>query len=262
MDDDLRGLCGILRSGGIERPEWEARQIFRAGQSDKERQIMAWRRASGEPLAHVLGEWDFYGLTLKLSKDTLIPRPETETLVDKALEALRGKGGGADVLDLCCGSGCIGLAVASEHPPARVTLLDISEGALETARENSKKFAHVSVGWGDALSDPPETLQESFDLLLCNPPYISAEEWDGLERSVRDYEPRLALFGGEGGLDFYRAVASRWRSVLRPGGLLLFEIGYRQAKQVSKIMRDQNFENIETFQDIGSRDRVVAGQKQ
>jgi release factor glutamine methyltransferase len=165
------------------------------------------------------------------------------------------------VLDLCAGSGCIGLAVASNCPHTRVILADWSEDALRVCRQNIRRCeltAQVSTTRVNALEPAPSALWD-FDLILCNPPYIPTGVWDGLDHSVRDYEPRLALDGGEDGLDFYRAITSGWKSALRPGGKLVFEVGYDQASAVTMIMEEQGFEEVHSFQDPGEHWRVVEG---
>ncbi len=244
-------VAQILRNGGIARPEWEAKQIL-ATPGDAE--VLAKRRAAGEPLAYVLGEWDFYGLTLKITPDVLIPRPETELLVDEVLLYLRSRAGEpCDILDLCCGSGCIGLAIAANYPPVRVTYADASEAALNAARRN---------GCGevlrlDALRPPDQTL--TFDVLVCNPPYIAPDEEP--DAAVRDYEPPLALYGGEDGLCFYRALFPGWLSVLKDGGFLAVETGWRQGEIVLQMAREAGLSGVKLVKDYAGHGRVVTGKK-
>ena len=165
------------------------------------------RHLAGEPVAYLIGEWEFYGLPLDISESVLIPRPDTETLVDHVVAWLRPLPE-CRVLDLCAGSGCIGLAIASQVPGARVVLGELDEGALRICRQNIRRNSLsgqvVSLKM-DALSDPPPRLGD-FDCLVCNPPYIPSGDIAGLDVSVRDYEPHLALDGGADGLDFYRSV--------------------------------------------------------
>ncbi len=244
-------IARILRESGIARPEWEARQIL-AAPGDAE--ALAKRRALGEPLAYVLGEWDFYGLTLKITHDVLIPRPETELLVDKVLSFFRAAPEEpCRVLDLCCGSGCIGLAIAANCPSVRVTYGDVSEAALEVARRNGCEEVLLL----DALSPPGETLLDSFDVLVCNPPYIAPDE--ELDAAVRDYEPPLALYGGTDGLCFYRALLPAWVSVLKDGGLFVVETGYRQGECVMQIARDAGLTDVQLIRDYAGHGRAVSG---
>lgn len=217
-------------------------------------------RLSGKPLAHILGEWDFYGLCFRVSAATLIPRPDTETLVDEGLEFIKKQPPGARVLDLCCGSGCVGIAVAKSLPGTRAVLADCSEDALRIARENigmhrlTKQIYALRL---DALCGHSETLG-AFDLILCNPPYISEKEFAGLEPSVRLYEPRAALVGGTDGLLFYRCVAPSFKAGLKAGGRLMFECGRDQAAAVAAIMEEAGYEDIRIRRDLSGIERIVA----
>jgi len=219
------------------------------------------RRLAGEPVAYITGEWEFYGMMLNVTPDVLIPRTDTEVLVDKAIEMLRGREENTRVLDLCCGSGCIGLAVAENVRNSRVILVDKSLKALRVARSNVLKnnlTRSVTCIDADACAPPP-VLLGSFDMLLCNPPYIPSEDILGLDPSVRDYEPVEALDGGPDGLDFYPAVTRYWRAVLRDRGCLMFEVGIGQAAAVKQILEDAGFAGVQVFQDTLGIDRVVAG---
>lgn len=268
-----------LRQAGVEQDQLEARELlaFAAGKTREEllrdmplytsdpvinrfREIMK-RRLAGEPVAYIIGEWEFYGLTLSISKDVLIPRADTETLVERALETVRGRTDEVRVLDLCAGSGCIGLAVASRLPNATVVLGELSEGALRVCRENIHRcgFAdRISSVRVNALENPP-VLLDDFDLILSNPPYITAREMTELDPSVARYEPRMALYGGEDGLDFYRAIAPKWRRALRIGGKMIFEVGSPQAEAVAEILANSGYRTIQSFQDPGDHWRVVEG---
>ena len=219
------------------------------------------RRLGGEPVAYISGAWEFYGLPLQITPDVLIPRSDTEVMVDKALELSRQRNSSPRVLDLCCGSGCIGLAMAHELPESRVVMLDLSRKALDVARRNIRLnglSARVVCMEGDALIPPADNLG-SFDLILSNPPYIATAEIDTLDSSVRCFEPRSALDGGEDGLCFYRFIASEWKHSLRTGGWLVFEIGETQAADVMKIMRLAGYKNVDCVKDTAGHDRVVFG---
>ena len=268
-----------LRQAGVEAAQLEARellcyasektrnQFFRDRNlyvSDhverRFRELMD-RRLAGEPVAYIIGEWEFYGLTLDICRDVLIPRADTETLVDRGIVFVKDLPDGTRVLDLCAGSGCVGLAVAANCPNTRVILADWSEDALRVCRQNIRRCeltAQVSAARANALEPAPAALWD-FDLILCNPPYIPTGDLAGLDHRVRDYEPMLALDGGGDGLDFYRAVTAGWKSALRPGGKLAFEVGYDQAPAVEYIMAGQGYEDIQTFQDPGGHWRVVEG---
>ena len=176
------------------------------------------RHLAGEPVAYLIGEWEFYGLPLDISKEVLIPRPDTEVLVDQALPYVQSLGN-CRVLDLCAGSGCIGLALASQAPQAHVVLGEFSDGALRICRQNTRRNAltgRVIPMTVNALERPDRALGE-FHCIVSNPPYIPHGDIPGLDHSVKDYEPHLALDGGEDGLDFYRAISEKWKAALAPG---------------------------------------------
>lgn len=267
-----------LRLAGVESSTLEARELvcFAAGKTRQQLvrdgqlyvppqvEEQAWalvrRHLAGEPVAYLIGEWEFYGLPLDIDRQVLIPRADTETLVDCALPFLR-QNPGSRVLDLCAGSGCIGLAVASQVGDCRVTLGDLSEGALRICRQNirrnglSDRAAPMQV---DAMKAPTRQLG-TYDCILCNPPYIPSGDIPGLDVSVKDYEPHGALDGGEDGLDFYRSVTTLWREALRTGGMLFFEVGIGQADDVLRLMRSVGFGDLEITADPAGIPRVVYG---
>ena len=218
------------------------------------------RRLRGEPMAYVTGEWEFFGLPMEVSPDVLIPRSDTEVLVETALRALVGRKMDARILDLCSGSGCIGCALAHELPAARVVQVDISDAALEISRRNARRnrLNRVIALKADALKKPPMSIG-SFDLIVSNPPYVPSMEILTLDSSVRDFEPLGALDGGEDGLMFYRAIIRHWRHVLRPGGWLMFEVGEDQAQDVLSMMKDAGLENLYAVEDTQGIKRVVVG---
>ena len=219
------------------------------------------RRLAGEPVAYITGSWEFHGLPLEITTDVLIPRDDTEVLVERALRLLRPRHSDARILDLCTGSGCIGCALARELPRSRAVLLDKSREAIAVARRNIEKNGldgRVVCVEADVTEPPPLRLG-SFDMIVCNPPYIASGEIMMLDLSVRGYEPIWALDGGEDGLMFYRAVLSRWKQLLRPASYLVFEIGETQADDVIKLMRLAGFKNVECDRDTAGLDRVVSG---
>lgn len=269
----------VLKAAGVEAAQLEARELlcYAAGKTREQffrdlplyasaevegrvAQLMARRRA-GEPVAYIIGEWEFYGLPLDISRDVLIPRADTEVLAARAIELALAAGEGSRVLDLCAGSGCVGLAVAANAPDCRVVLADLSEEAIKICKQNVRRNdlnARVTCILADATT-PPSSVLWDFDVIACNPPYIPTGDLAGLDVSVREFEPMLALDGGADGLDFYRAVASKWGGALRLGGKLLFEVGFDQAPQVERIMAEQGFENIQTHRDTAEIWRVVEG---
>ena len=220
------------------------------------------RLRSGEPLAYVLGEWEFYGLKLHVSPDVLIPRDDTCAVVQLAINQGIFLPESPRILDLCTGSGCIGLAIASRVRDARVTLADISREALAVAKKNAasnKLSNHVSCVQADALKEPSAFLGK-FDMIVSNPPYITRWEMEQLPASVADFEPHLALFGGEDGLDFYRSIAKNYKSALKPGGYLAFEFGMGQGDDVCKILQANGYTILERTRDYNDRERAVLAQ--
>ena len=215
-----------------------------------------------EPLAYILGEWEFYGLKLHVTPDVLIPRDDTCAVVQLAINQALFLPEAPRVLDLCTGSGCIGLAIASRVKDARVTLADISKEAMAVAKRNvvdHKMAGRVSVVHVNALETPPAFLGK-FDMIVSNPPYITGQEMKGLDRSVTDYEPHLALYGGEDGLDFYRSIAKNYAAVLKPGGYLAFEYGDTQADDVCRILEENGYTVLERARDFNDIDRAVLAQ--
>ncbi len=218
------------------------------------------RHLDGEPTAYLIGEWEFYGLPLDISRDVLIPRPDTEVLAGLAIDFVKTQGA-CRVLDLCAGSGCIGLAVASQCPESRVVLGELSEGALRICRQNIRRnglSGRVVPMQMDALAPPPAQLGE-FRCLVSNPPYIPAGDIPGLDPSVRDYEPHMALDGGAEGLDFYRNLAGEWKNALTVGGKIFLEVGIGQADDVLRLLRAQGFGDLEITKDLNGIPRVVHG---
>lgn len=235
-------------------------RLYAPLEAERALEALALRHLAGEPLAYILGEWEFYGLPLDITPSVLIPRPDTEVLAARAMEAAQGYQE-PRVLDLCAGSGCIGLALAARVPSARVLLGEWSEDALSLCRKNirrNKLTARVSALRVDALSAPPPQLGE-FDLIVSNPPYIPTGDIPALDVSVRGYEPHLALDGGADGLAFYRSIIGAWRGALRPYGKLLFEVGIGQADDVRRMLADNGLRDIQVIDDLNGVPRVVCG---
>lgn len=220
------------------------------------------RVASGEPIAYVLGQWDFYGMTLQVDKNVLIPRDDTCAVTDMAIRKALFLAEKPRILDLCTGSGCIGLAIANRVKDARVALADISTQALAVAKKNisgQRLTGRVSCICVDALSTPDPFLGK-FDMIVSNPPYVTTEEMEQLPDSVKDYEPKLALHGGNDGLDFYRAIAHNFKSALKPGGYLCFEFGMGQGDAVREILKINGYTILESSRDYNDRERAVIAQ--
>ena len=220
------------------------------------------RVLDGEPLAYVLGEWSFYGMTLYVDKNVLIPRDDTCAVTQLAIKRGLFLDQDPRVLDLCTGSGCIGLAVANRVKDARVTLADVSRDALAVAKKNitrQKLSARVSCVQADALT-PASSFLGKFDLIVSNPPYITTAEMRELPASVKDHEPHLALHGGDDGLLFYRAIVKNFTSALKPGGYLCFEFGMGQGDAVCEILQKNGYTVLERVQDFNERERAVLAQ--
>lgn len=217
------------------------------------------RRLRGEPLAYIISEWDFYGITLEINPDVLIPRQDTEILVERALALLDGVRS-PRILDLCCGSGAIGIALLANIPGATGVFADVSAGALRVCRkniENQGLAARTQVLALDALEPAPPEIGR-FDLIACNPPYISADEMLTLPVDVAGFEPHDALYGGYDGLNFYRAIASGFYGALRPDGIVLFECGAYQGFEVSEILKNAGYEKIARHLDYNKMERAVS----
>jgi len=218
---------------------------------------MVARCARGEPLQHVLGWWEFDGLRLRTDRRALIPRPETEGLVRKALELTVGRRP-LGVIDIGCGTGCVGLAFAAHRPDADVTLCDMSGEALELAAENA---ARLGIPVRLLRADMSRPLPGApYGLIVSNPPYIPSGEIDALAPVVRDYEPRMALDGGPDGLSAYRALAARFRDSLAPGGWIVLEVGEGQADAVCALLAPGSI-GMERQKDLAGTLRVVAARR-
>lgn len=268
-----------LRESGVEAYGLEARTLLAAAAGKTTEQLlrdmylytsseietraeeMLERRLKGEPLAYIAGSWEFYGLPFTVTPDVLIPRIDTEVLVACVVRAIRAFGMKGRVLDLCCGSGCIACAVASELPAARVVAADISLPALDIARKNikdNKLASRIITIHADAKTWPPMSIG-SFDVIASNPPYIASDEILTLDSSVRDHEPLGALDGGTDGLDFYRAIIKYWTITLRPNGMMMFEVGEGQADAVKKMLLGAGYVAVQTVKDTLGVERVVIG---
>jgi release factor glutamine methyltransferase len=255
---DARFLA--LYSLGLRPIDLTLRGDAPIGQAGAERLADAVRRRiSGEPVARILGEWEFWGLPFRLSAETLVPRPDTETLVEAALAEIGDRHRRLRILDLGTGSGCLLVALLSELPQAFGIGLDRAYGALATARGNA---ALNGVGHRAAFvrGDWCASLAGAFDLIVSNPPYILRKVLPTLSRDVRLHDPRLALDGGADGLDAYRAILAGMRAdphLLGAGGTLALEIGYDQAEAVTRLAEAGSFETVSLRQDLAGHDRVL-----
>jgi release factor glutamine methyltransferase len=218
------------------------------------------RRRGFEPIAYILGEREFYGRGFEVSKDVLIPRPDTETLVEQTLLCLRAQDDAGRVLDLCTGSGAVALTLAAELPERRVLGTDVSSAALAVAARNVERLQlteRVELSLGDLFGAVPA--EERFAAITANPPYIGAEELATLEPDVRDHEPRLALDAGADALSFYRRIVADAPSHLQEGGSLLVEVGYTQADAVRALFEAAGLCEVRSAKDLAGTERVVIG---
>ena len=217
------------------------------------------RLMNEEPLAYVLGKWEFYGLELIVTPDVLIPRDDTCAVADLAIQQSLFLDSKPRILDLCTGSGCIGLAIASRVKDAKVTLADLSQEALAVAKQNivlHHLTSRVSCVKANALEAPPAFMGK-FDLIVSNPPYITTRDMLDLPHSVAGFEPRMALHGGDDGLKFYRSIAENYAKALKPGGYLCFEFGDEQGDDVCAILEANGYTIIERAKDYNDRERAV-----
>ena len=221
---------------------------------------MVKRRIGREPVAYIIGYKEFWSLALEVDREVLIPRPETELLVELALERLDGEGQDRTVVDVGTGSGAVALALKKERPCAAVFATDLSKGALAVARRNMEKLGlELELLRGDLLEPLPPEVRP--DLLVSNPPYVTDGELKGLEPEVRDWEPRGALTAGADGLAIIRRLSTQAVERLTPGGWLLVEIGMSQGEATAKIFEQAGLVEIQVNKDLASLDRVVVGRR-
>lgn len=272
-------VSGELRNAGIDNAEFEARELLGAalktdcrcasflkmlecsvsGKTAAGYLELAGRRKKGEPLQYILGEWEFYGLPFKVGKGVLIPRQDTETLVDHAAEKYRGKSG-LTVIDLCSGSGCIGIALEKSLSCERVLCIEKSYEALKYLKANKTlNNSAAEIIQGDVLDSSVVSEAPDADLIICNPPYLTSEDMKKLQREV-GFEPKSALYGGEDGLDFYRSITRLWKSRIKPSGMMIFEIGIGQENDVMDIMIRHGFKNVRAKKDMCGIYRATVGE--
>ena len=224
------------------------------------------RAGEQEPIGYLIGRTEFYSLELAVCPDCLIPRPETELLVERAIEFLRTRQGDQHVLDLCTGCGCIAIAIAKNFPTAKVIATDISDGTLSTAAQNIKKHKledKITLLAGDLFEPIIRQLDSpAFDLIVSNPPYVSQPEFEKLDKNVKDYEPRIALHGGADGLDVYRRIVADADKFLKHDAALMLEIGYAQGPAIRKLLEQKGqFTSVSIEKDLINNDRTVIAKK-
>ncbi|MGN1303545.1 MAG: peptide chain release factor N(5)-glutamine methyltransferase [Oscillospiraceae bacterium] len=259
--EDIMGLDRLSLAMNAEKTADEAKK-------DKALLLLE-KRLNGEPLQYLLGEWEFFGLPFKVGKGVLIPRPDTEVLVETVLDHFLKSGKhDPEIIDLCSGSGCIAVALQKNLPRSKVTAVELSSEAFPYLTENIRRNgADVKIMKGDVLNgellqnfSAPDDFGEfrKLDCVVSNPPYLTEKEMGELSPEVK-CEPETALYGGADGLKFYRVISCLWKEILKEGGLLAFEIGYEQGEAVSDILRKSGYTDIKVIKDLGGNDRVVTG---
>lgn len=249
-------VTGLGRMALLSRPDHAV-----GADAAAEVALLARRRSAGEPMAYLTGSREFWSLEFHVSRQTLIPRPDSETLVEALLAEAVDLPESLRILDLGTGSGCLLLAALSALPGATGVGVDISGQAAVMARQNAARLGlagrarFVVADWCDGQAFGGE--MEGYHIVISNPPYITDAEWADLAPGVRAFEPELALKGGHDGLDAYRAIAARLESLLAPGGLAIFEIGAGQAARVTNILAEQGFNSQKPLQDLAGIDRCI-----
>lgn len=251
---EFKSLCLVCHLDGIKNSEFEFHkndEIIMKKFAD-----LLWRVKSGEPLQYVIGKWDFYESEFFVGEGVLIPRPETEELTDLAVKIAQ-KIENPVVIDLCSGSGCIGISIAKKIKTSTVYLVEKSEKAFYYLLKNAKDVPNVNSLNKDIFALPQI---EKADIIVSNPPYINSGDIDLLQKEVQR-EPRMALDGGQDGLDFYRFIAENYKDYLKPDGVLLFEIGETQADAVVDILKSNSYSDIEIKKDIYGNARMAVCRK-
>ena len=220
------------------------------------------RAGQYEPICYLTGKTEFYSIEMSVSPDCMIPRPETELLVERAVEFLRGRTGRQFVCDLCTGSGCVAVAIAKNFPDADIIATDICDAALNVAAKNVERHRlkdRIKLLCGD-LFEPliSQRAGDKFDLIVCNPPYVSTGEFEALDKNIKAYEPRLALLAGAGGLDVHRRIIEKAGSFLKPGAAMMLEVGFAQGRAVGGLLEQAGcFGKIAIAKDFNDNDRVA-----
>lgn len=276
-NDIILSLTDKLALAGITNAHWEARELAGAalgfncrGRFDGRLQatdeqikrcaMLLARRLGGEPLQYIIGEWDFCGRSFDVGEGVLIPRSDTETLIDEAVKLLNGRQQ-LTIVDLCAGTGCIGITLERMLDCREVCCVEKYETAMYFLKRNIEKHGSaVKAVCADVLDKDCPSLLPQADLLVSNPPYINAEDMANLQREVR-FEPKEALYGGEDGFDFYRAIVRLWKNKLKDGGVMMFEIGAGQEDEVMEIMIQAGLKDVRVRRDMAGINRCVTGRR-
>lgn len=260
----FRECVSVMEKNGIDSAYFDTKCIFEDFPEDREKILsLVKKRAEGYPLQYLLGQWEFYGYPFRVNENVLIPRADTELIIENVLDICRKNNlESPKIADLCSGSGCIAVTLKKQIPSAEVYAVEISEKAVEVIRENAVlNGAEINIINADVLN--PETIGNlpELDIIVCNPPYLTQKEMESLQKEVT-FEPSLALFGGADGLDFYRKITALWKNSLRKDGWLLYESGDGQHEDIENILGKNNFYNITFSRDLNHIIRNVTAQKQ
>ncbi|MCM1314717.1 MAG: peptide chain release factor N(5)-glutamine methyltransferase [Prevotella sp.] len=264
-NDFFRECVSIMAENGIESAYFDTKCIFEDFPDVSREKIldMVKRRSAGYPLQYILGMWEFYGYKMMVNENVLIPRPETELLIENVISLCRKNNITRPVIaDLCSGSGCIAVALSKEITGSQVSAVEISEKAVETIRKNAEmNNSDIEIFCADVLKKETAEKFSGLDIIVANPPYLTSEEMQDLQKEVT-FEPEMALFGGSDGLDFYRKILPIWKNSLKNGGYIMFEFGDNQHEEVGNILKHNNFKNITFSRDLQKIIRSVTAQKQ
>ena len=258
----FRECVSIMEKNGIDSAYFDTKCIFEDFPDDENKILSrVKKRSEGYPLQYLLGQWEFYGYPFKVNENVLIPRADTELIIENVLEICRKNNlTSPKIADLCSGSGCIAITLKKQIPSAEVYAMEISEKAIEIIHSNAVlNDAEINILNCDVLNPETENLP-IFDIIVSNPPYLTQKEMDTLQKEVT-FEPSLALFGGNDGLDFYRKITSIWKNFLRKDGWLIYESGDGQNEDIKNILGKNNFYNITLSRDLNNIIRNVTAQK-
>lgn len=261
----FRECVSIMAENGIESAYFDTKCIFEDFPHADRKEIlgMVEKRSAGYPLQYILGTWEFYGYKMTVNENVLIPRPETELLIENVISLCRKNNIIRPVIvDLCSGSGCIAVALSKEITGSQVSAVEISEKAVELIRKNAElNNADITVLCADVLKKETAEMFSGIDIIVSNPPYLTTEEMNVLQKEVT-FEPVMALYGGADGLDFYREMIPLWKKSLKNGGYIMFEFGDGQHEEVGNILEHNDFHNITFSRDLQKIIRSVTAQKQ
>lgn len=258
----FRECVYVLEKSGIDSAYFDTKCIFEDF-PDNEKKILSLvkKRSQGYPLQYLLGQWEFYGYPFRVNENVLIPRADTELIIENVLEICRKNNLiSPKIADLCSGSGCIAITLKKQIPSAEIYAFEISKKAVEIIHSNAVlNNTEINIINDDVLNPETESIPE-FDIIVSNPPYLTQQEMDTLQKEVT-FEPPLALFGGKDGLDFYRRITSVWKKFLRKDGWLIYESGDGQHEDIKNILGNNNFYNITLSCDLNNIIRNVTAQK-